>query len=64
MIGLIIGIVLGLISGRLTYGISEFFIAPREHWRKSRWDILLIKLGMAFTVGFYVAFLVAGLIGA
>jgi hypothetical protein len=33
--------------------VSEFFIPPRDHWSKSGFTILLVKLGMAFTAAFY-----------
>lgn len=62
MIGLIVGLTLGILSGRIIYRIADFFIAPREKWRKSKWDILLLKLGMAISVGVYVTFFIASLL--
>lgn len=48
---LLIGIIVGIIIFRLTYRFSEYFIAPREHWRKSRFDIQYLKYSMALTAG-------------
>jgi hypothetical protein len=42
-----------LITFIITFKISNFFIAPREHWRQSRWDIILLKIGMAAGAAYF-----------
>lgn len=55
IIPVICSVLAAFIAFVITYKISNFFIAPREHWRQSRWDIILLKLGMAAGAA-YLAF--------
>lgn len=54
-----ISFVLALISFFITLKVSNFFIAPSEHWRKSRYAIFMMKLGMAGGVALWVFFITA-----
>ena len=42
-----------LVAFVIAWLVSEFFIPPRDHWSKSGFAILMVKLGMAFTAAFY-----------
>jgi hypothetical protein len=55
IVPVICSVLAALISFIISYKISNFFIAPREHWRHSRWDIILLKLGMSAGAA-YLAF--------
>lgn len=51
--------VLAAVSGFfITFYVSNFFIAPVEHRRKSRFAILMLKLSMAGGVAIWVFFIV------
>jgi hypothetical protein len=67
-VAIIVSLILALISFIITWLVSEFFIPPRDHWSKSGYSILLIKLGMAggiaFWVFLFVSQLVIGFLGA
>ena len=46
-----IAIILSIIAMRVTWEISDYFIAPKEYFFKSSYKILLTKLGMCAGVG-------------
>ena len=53
----------GIIAFVVAWLVSEFFIPPRDHWSKSGFAILLIKLGMAFTAAVYTFTIIAVMLG-
>ena len=59
---IIVSLITALIAFIITWLISEFFIPPRDHWSKSGYSILLIKLGMAGGAAFWVFLLVGQLV--
>lgn len=59
---LILAILMSFITFIVTVKISNFFIPPRDHWRKSKWDILLVRYGMALTAAGYVFAAIVGLL--
>jgi len=67
-VAIIVSLIIALIAFIITWLVSEFFIPPRDHWSKSGYSILLIKLGMAGGVAFwvflFVSQLVIGFLGA
>jgi hypothetical protein len=67
-VAIIVSLFIALIAFIITWLVSEFFIPPRDHWSKSGYSILLIKLGMAggaaFWVFLFVSQLVIGFLGA
>lgn len=59
----ILAIIAAIIAFVIAWLVSEFFIPPRDHWSKSGFTILLIKLGMAFTAAAYTYTVIAVLLG-
>lgn len=53
----------GIIAFVIAWLVAEFFIPPRDHWSKSGFAILLIKLGMAFTAAVYTFTVIAVMLG-
>jgi hypothetical protein len=53
IIPVIFSVLAALITFIITFKISNFFIAPREHWRQSRWDIIILKMGMAAGAAYF-----------
>ncbi|MGD9492127.1 MAG: hypothetical protein AB7V36_02100 [Bacteroidales bacterium] len=52
-----LGILAALVSFIIAFRVANYFIAPREHWRQSRYSILLLKLGLAAGAA-YAAFMI------
>jgi hypothetical protein len=59
----ILSVTAAIIAFAIAWLISEFFIPPRDHWSKSGFAVLLIKLGMAFTAAVYTYTIIAVLLG-
>lgn len=59
----IIAIIIAIAAFLITWAVSEFFIPPRDHWTKSGFTILIVKLGMCLTVVFYVFTAIAAFFG-
>jgi hypothetical protein len=59
---IIISFLVAIVAFIVTWLISEFFIPPRDHWTKSGYSILLIKLGMAGGIAVWVFIIVSQLI--
>jgi hypothetical protein len=47
ILAIVVGIIVAIVTFIITFKISNFFIAPREHWRQSRFAIIVLKLSMA-----------------
>ena len=58
-VAIIVSLFIALIAFIITWLVSEFFIPPRDHWSKSGFSVLLVKLGMAGGASFWV-FLIVG----
>ena len=58
-VAIIVSLIIALIAFIITWLVSEFFIPPRDHWSKSGFSVLLVKLGMAGGVAFWF-FLIFG----
>jgi len=58
---IILSLIAALIAFIITFKISNFFIAPREHWRQSNFAIIMIKLGMAGGAAFWIFTIVVSL---
>lgn len=56
--GLILASVASLIAAIITWKVSNFFLARREFYVKSRYEILMIKLGWCTTWGFLTFYIV------
>ena len=54
-------LIAALITFWITFKISNFFIARREHWRQSQYSIIMLKLGMAAGAAFVAFLAVLGL---
>jgi len=61
-VAVIVSLIIALIAFIITWLVSEFFIPPRDHWSKSGYSILLVKLGMAGGVAFWVFLFVSQLV--
>lgn len=57
----VVGSIVAIVTFIVTFKISNFFIAPREHWRQSRYAILVLKLGMAASAAFFAFTIIVGL---
>lgn len=58
---ILVGGIVAIVTFIITFKISNFFIAPREHWRQSRYEIIVLKLGMAAGAAFLAFIFIAGL---
>jgi hypothetical protein len=54
--GLILSVIAGIIAAIIAWRVSNFFIARREFYAKSQYEILMKKLGWCFFWGAFVAF--------
>ena len=61
-VAIIVSLITALITFIITWLISDFFIPPRDHWSKSGYSILLVKLGMAGGAAFWVFLFVSQLV--
>ena len=55
-VGLILSIIAGIIAAIIAWRVSNFFIARREFYAKSQYEILMQKLSWCFFWGAFVAF--------
>jgi len=58
---IVVGGLVAIVTFIITFKISNFFIAPREHWRQSRFEIIVLKLGMAAGAAFLAFTFIVGL---
>lgn len=58
---IIVGGIVAIVTFIITFKISNFFIAPREHWSQSRYAIIVLKLGMAAGAAFWAFIFIVGL---
>jgi hypothetical protein len=55
----IISFFIAILAFFITLKVSDFFIAPSDRWRKSRYAIFMMKLGMAGGVALWIFFITA-----
>lgn len=61
MIGIYLGVGLSLLAGIvasiIAWKVANFFIARREFYVKSQYEILMKKLGWCFSWGIFIAYI-------
>lgn len=51
--GFLLALVVSILAIIITWNVSNFFLARREFYVKSRYQILMIKLGWCASIGFF-----------
>lgn len=62
MVKLIFASIVAIMAIKITFRVSNFFIPPRDNWRKSKWEILMVRIGMAITVAALLFSAIVGLL--
>ena len=60
--GFLLTLIVSIVAIIITWNVSNFFLARREFYVKSRYQILMIKLGWCASIGFVVFFIIFNLI--
>ena len=51
--GFLLAFIVSILAIIITWNVSNFFLARREFYVKSRYQILIIKLGWCASIGFF-----------
>lgn len=60
--GFLLALVVSILAIIITWNVSNFFLARREFYVKSRYQILMIKLGWCASIGFFAFIITFNLI--
>lgn len=60
--GFLLASIVSILGVIITWKVSNFFLARREFYVKSRYEILMIKLGWCSSIGFFSFIIIFNLI--